>query len=51
MPGNAATTHLVDIMEAHLDRKITETAVEQLYTYDKVAGLLSVDLTFAMDPI
>ena len=41
-------TNLVRIMEAHLERQIAETEVEQLYPVPKIAGLLSVDDAFVM---
>jgi len=41
-------TNLVRIIEAHLDRQIAETGVEQLYPVPKIAGLLSVDDAFVM---
>ncbi len=36
-------THLVNLMEGHLERKQTEKALQQLYTVHKVAELLSVE--------
>ncbi len=42
-------THLVHVMEAHLDRKQTEKALEQLYTAHKVAELLSVEEAFVLN--
>jgi cytohesin len=42
-------THLVHVMEAHLDRKQTEKALEQLYTVHKLAELLSVEEAFVLN--
>jgi uncharacterized protein len=42
-------THLVHVMETHLDRKQTEKALEQLYTVHKIAELLSVEEVFVLD--
>lgn len=44
-------THLVQVMETHLDRKRSEKAVEQLYTINKVTELLSVDEAFVLNLI
>jgi excisionase family DNA binding protein len=38
-------------MEAHLDRKLREKSVDQLYTVHKVAELLSVDEAFVQNLI
>jgi ankyrin repeat protein len=44
-------SHLVRIMDAHIDRNRREKAVEQLYTIHKVAELLSVDELFVLNLI
>ncbi len=41
--------HLVDVMEKHLESKITRSAVEKLLTVAAVASLLSVDESFVQD--
>jgi uncharacterized protein len=47
--------HLVNLMEAHLDKKLsldaTQTGIEPLYTVQKVAELLSVDDPFVLELI
>jgi ankyrin repeat protein len=47
--------HLVNLMETHLDKKLSLTAaeqgIEQLYPIRKVAELLSVDDTFVLELI
>lgn len=47
--------HLVNLMETHLDKKLslaaTESGVEQLYPVRKVAELLSVDDAFVLELI
>jgi excisionase family DNA binding protein len=44
-------SHLVHLMEAHLDRDRRDKAVEQLFTIHKVAELLSVDELFVLNLI
>ena len=44
-------THLVNLMEGHLERKQTEKALQQLYTVHKVAELLSVEEAFVLNLI
>jgi excisionase family DNA binding protein len=48
-------SHLANLMEAHIDKKLsleaTQTGIEQLYTVQKVAELLSVDDTFILELI
>jgi len=47
--------HIVNLMEAHIDKalslKATENGIDQLYTVQKVAELLSVDDAFVVDLI
>jgi ankyrin repeat protein len=47
--------HLVNLMETHLDKKlsltVTESGIEQLYPVHKVAELLSVDDAFVLELI
>ncbi len=43
--------HLVEVMEKHLESKITRSAVEKLLTTAAVASLLSVDEPFVQDLI
>ena len=45
------SSHLVHLMEAHIDRGRRDKAVEQLYTIHKVAELLSVDEGFVLNLI
>lgn len=42
-------THLVHLMEAHIDKQLSADKVEQLFTMEKVAQLLSVDLPFVAE--
>lgn len=48
-------SHLAHLMEAHIDKKLsleaTQTGIEPLYTVQKVAELLSVDVPFVLDLI
>jgi ankyrin len=48
-------THLANLMEAHLDKKLsleaTQSPIEPLYTIPKVAELLSVDDSFVLELI
>jgi ankyrin repeat protein len=48
-------THLAHLMEAHIDKKlsleVSQTAIEPLYTVQKVAELLSVDDAFILELI
>jgi excisionase family DNA binding protein len=48
-------THLARLMVAHIDKKLsieaTKGEIEQLYTVQKVAELLSVDDSFVLDLI
>jgi len=48
-------THLVNLMEANIDKKLsmeaTQNGIDQLYTVQKVAELLSVDDAFVLELI
>jgi ankyrin repeat protein len=44
-------THLVQLMEKHLENRIAKDAVQKLFTIAKVAELLSVDESFVTDLI
>ena len=45
------SSHLVHLMESHIDRNRRDRAVEQLYTIHRVAELLSVDTPFVLQLI
>jgi len=51
MPKQRGNSHLVHLMEAHLDRNLRDKAVEQLYTTHKVAELLCEDEGFVLNLI